>query len=90
MDLPADGLAAVDILDRVQVVMLPAHRQGQVRDVPRPDLIGGRCRMAGGRRKCARRLGTTAPMPLVGGAQDAIKSSFQCQVTAQSASRMTI
>lgn len=56
MDLPADALAAVDILDQVQVVILPAHRRGPVGDVPRPDFIGCRRRMAGGHRHCAWRL----------------------------------
>jgi len=37
---PADDMAAEDIHDHVQVEAAPLHRAAQLRDVPRPNLIG--------------------------------------------------
>ena len=40
MDLPAHNHATVDVQHHVQAHELPAHRAGQVGDVPAPNLVG--------------------------------------------------
>ena len=37
---PADAVAAEDVEDRVEVEAAPPRRALQLRDVPRPDLVG--------------------------------------------------
>ncbi|MNS77358.1 hypothetical protein D3C72_1109380 [compost metagenome] len=73
VNLPAHGLAAVDVLDQIQVVILPAHRRLQVGNVPRPDLVALRCTVRGRRGVLVRRLAAAALMLLISGFQNAVK-----------------
>ena len=53
--LPADDLAAEQILEQVQIKVLAAHLGGQVRDIPAEPLIGP------GRDRCLRAAWIAAP-----------------------------
>jgi hypothetical protein len=46
MDFPAYDLAAIDVFDHIQVIMLPDDTTWAIRNIPAPDLIGpGRGKM---------------------------------------------
>ncbi|MPM72115.1 hypothetical protein SDC9_119088 [bioreactor metagenome] len=82
MDLPPDDLAAVEVLDQVEVEPAPLHLRGQIGHVPTPDMArrGGHMR---GRR--ARTLRGTGAAPVTGlpvGAQHALEARFAGDVDA--------
>ncbi len=81
VNVPANGLTAVNMLDQIQVVILAAYRRWQICNVPRPHLIRP---MSSIRRRGGvppRSLATTSMLLLTRSPQAPIKRRFRRQIT---------